>query len=439
MDADGVEVLKEALATRFIELQEAHGLSGIQLELRTMHDKNNVYAIRNRGRLPTREVLQSYDREFGTGTELTDLGERVRAAQKARRAANAANAANAAISRTRPAPVDEEVSGTNRRTFFEFGATSVLAVEAYRRHAGNSLDPLTLEELDDELADYAERFTTTPHDQLAPEIAKTWRHAETLLEAGPRPRAQAQLTRVAAFSAYYLGRLAFNTGNRTASRRFIHLAAEHAQEIDDPVLTGSVFEMLSTLAFYGHQYKKAANFARRGFTASGADPYVAGRLASYEVRAHVALGDESAARAALTLMTKHVSVSPPIPGASPFGPTHADQTTARTLALLGDGHAAEPLARASVEAYERTGGGFEDRGNAALNLSWALLLRPHPEPEAAAVLAQQVLSAVDMTPTFSVLNKIVDVDRRLDRYAQLPAVRSLRAQLAERPRPAITQ
>ncbi|WP_241882703.1 transcriptional regulator [Frankia sp. KB5] len=334
---------------------------------------------------------------------------------------------------------DQEEDETNRRTFFEFTAAGFLAADAYRRHSGVKVDPLTLEELDDALARYATRFTTTPHAQLAPEISETWKNAETLLEAGARPRAQAQLTRVAGYSAYYLGRLAFNTGDSTASRRFIRLAAEHAQEIDDPVLTGSVFEMLSTLAFYAHQYKAAADLAHRGFAASGADPYVAARLASNEVRARVALGDEASARAALALMTKHVIVSPPMPGASPFGPANADQTTARTLALLGHGDAAEPLARASVEAYERTGGGFEDRGNATLNLSWALLLRPDPEPEAAAVLTQQVLSTVDVTPTFSVMAKIVDVDRRLDRYAQLPAVRDFRAQLAEHPRLVITQ
>lgn len=419
-----------AFANRLTELIADRGTDNSKLSRRTGVPRQVIGDAANGNSLPSATVLAELESVIATGGELVRLWKAAKL-EKTRES----------IDRSLPDGVlsDQEEDETDRRTFFEFTAAGFLAADAYRRHSGTKVDPLTLEELDDALAGYAARFTTTPHDQLAPEISETWKSAERLLEAGARPRAQAQLTRVAGYSAYYLGRLAFNTGDSGTSRRFIRLAAEHAEEVDDPILTGSVFEMLSTLAFYAHQYKAAADLARRGFAASGADPYVAARLASNEVRARVALGDEASARAALALMAERVIVSPPMPGASSFGPANADQTTARTLALLGHGDAAEPLARASVEAYERTGGGFEDRGNATLNLSWALLLRPSPEPEAAAVLAQQVLSTVDATPTFSVMAKIVDVDRRLDRYAQLPAVRELRAQLAERPRLAITQ
>ncbi len=420
---------REAFATRLSELIADRGTDNSKLSRKTGIPRQVIGDAANGNSLPSATVIAQLESALTSGGEVVRLW-------KAAKLEKTSEALDRSLSDdVRPDQEDE----TDRRTFFEFTAAGFLAADAYRRHANIKIDPLTLEELDDALAQYATRFTTTPHGQLAPEISETWKSAETLLAAGARPRAQAQLTRVAGYSAYYLGRLAFNTGDSTAARRFIRLAAEHAQEIDDPILTGSVCEMFSTLAYYSHQYRAAADFARRGFAASGTHPYVAARLASHEVRAQVALGDEASARAALALMTEHVAISPPMPGASPFGPANADQTTARTLALLGHGDAAEPLARASVEAYDRTGGGFEDRGNATLNLSWALLLRPSPEPEAAAALAQQVLSAVDVTPTFSVMDKIVDVDRRLDRYAQLPGVQDFRAQLAERPRLALAR
>ncbi|WP_462188200.1 hypothetical protein [Frankia sp. CcWB2] len=97
------------------------------------------------------------------------------------------------------------------------------------------------------------------------------------------------------------------------------------------------------------------------------------------------------------------------------------------------------MARASVDAYQRTGGGFEDLGNAMLNLSLALLLRSKPEPEEAARHASEVVSMLNAIPTYSVTAKAGGISKHLDPFAELPPVKDLREQLGARPRLALTQ
>ncbi|ABD12407.1 hypothetical protein ThrDRAFT_02397 [Frankia casuarinae] len=435
MHADGVEALKAQLAERFCQLQAEKGLTGTELEKRTTHNRKNASAIRNRGRLPTRDILQAYDQVFGTRSELTDLGERIRAAQKAVRLTELTAAAGVDIPEPQAAESEGEVRGTDRRTFFEL--TAALAADTYRRRARLGPDALTLASLDGAVDRHAAAFTSTPHDALAPEVFRTWQSAEKHIESGVKPRAHAKLTRVAGLSAYMLARLAFNMGDQDASQQLVIQARDHAEQIDDDVLTASVAAMDSTLCFYRQQYDEAAKIVRKAGAVAD-HPYTRARLFAYEARAYAAFGDPTATREALARMNAAVIETQPRPGSSPFGRANADWFTAGLLARLGAGTEAEPLARQAVEAFDSgRATGFEDHGHALMVLATTLLRRERPDPAEAAMLGSRALELVADRPTHTVVTRACRLVNDLSGYGSVPEVTSFREQLTTAPRPAL--
>lgn len=438
MHADGVGELKQQLAARFRELQDKHDLSGAELAARTLHDRRNVSTLRNGGRTPARHVLQAFDRVFGTGSELADLGDRIRAARDVARLRGLEARAGVGTADTAPTSAAEEVGETNRRSFFELAAAGVLAAETYRRRATLGPDAVTLAGLDGQIDRHATAFTTTPHDALAPQVFKTWQSAETHIEAGAKPRAQARLARVAGFSAYMLGRLAFNMGDHDAAEQLVIQAGDHAEQIDDEILTASVAAMGSTLAYYRHQYGEAAKIARRA-AAIADHPYTRARLAAYEARAYAAAGDFTSTRDALARMNSAVVETAPRPGCSPFGQATADWFTAGLLSKLGAGAEAEPLARQAVEAFESgRATGFEDHGHALMVLATALIRRDsQQDPAEAAALGSRALELLADRPTHTVVTRAGRLVNDLARYGSVPEVVSFREQLTQAPRPAL--
>ncbi|WP_239394435.1 hypothetical protein [Frankia sp. CiP3] len=167
----------------------------------------------------------------------------------------------------------EELVDANRRQAFELAAASLVAAQMYREWTSSAPDVLTLDEIDDAINAHAVAFTVEPHQRLAPKVWKTWKSAHHhLMNGSGRARPQTQLTVAAGYASYMLSRLSFNLGDTLASRRFIRLAEDHASQTDDVVLTASVGEMVTTLAFYGRRYQEAAVSARK--TAVVADhPY----------------------------------------------------------------------------------------------------------------------------------------------------------------------
>ncbi|WP_261574429.1 helix-turn-helix domain-containing protein [Frankia gtarii] len=224
MDADDVEGLKQQLAARFRQLQERHDLSGVQLEARTRYDRKNASAIRNSGRLPARHVLQAYDDVFGTAGELTGLGDRIRAADQALRLGELRARAEAGGGQDQdgPAREAEEETTTDRREFVQAGALTVaagIAAEVSRRVASADPDPLTLDELD-----------------------------ERLLDSRLSARVRTRVTVMAGLFSFTAGWLAFNLGDDAAARRFASLAELYARDVDDPLLSGSVATLKTSIA-----------------------------------------------------------------------------------------------------------------------------------------------------------------------------------------------
>ncbi|WP_241831475.1 hypothetical protein [Parafrankia soli] len=326
----------------------------------------------------------------------------------------------------------------NRRQAFELVAAGLVAAQTYREWTTSGPDVLTLEELEDAVNAHAAVFTSVPHHQLVPAVWATWQSAHDLLRSGGgRARSQAKLTAVAGYSSYMLGRLAFNLGDPVTSRRFIRLAGDHAEQINDAVLTASVGEMISTLAFYGLRYQEAATAAQQ--TAELADnEYTRARIAGYEARALGALGDTDGARAALERMHSSVSDLPVQPGCSPFSAATADMFAAGVLARIGAGTEAEPLARRAVAEYDSGRAvGFEDHGGALLALAWSLTNRPRPVIDEGAALASRAVELLDARPTAATAARIVEVSAGFAGHAEVEPVRDFWDRWEARPRLAI--
>ncbi|MEX5636674.1 helix-turn-helix domain-containing protein [Parafrankia sp. FMc2] len=424
MHADRVETLKAQLAERFRQLQAERGLTGTELEKRTTYDRKNASAIRNRGRLPTRDVLQAYDRVFGTGSELTDLGERIRAAQKAVRLTGLITTAGVGSPEPQATELErEEVEETDRRQIVAVAALSAVAFETTRRIDTSTAAP-TLGELEDDLADIAAGYDTTPHLILVSEVARRWRQVEGMLDRRLSVTDNLRTTRLGGQLTYYLGRLAFAGGRYRDARRFCDLSDRYAGQVDDDMLTGSLAALRSSIAYYTHRWDKAAVTAARA--RQGAPRYLAARLAAYEARSHARLGRVREAENALAAMRDHTGAATgPRPGSSPFTAGSAAMFAAVCAIELGDGIEARHRAREAVDLLDARS--HEERGHAYLCLASAFLLQDRPDPAAAVTASRAALATPEGHLSSTIVSALAEVVRELGPWASDPDVRALGA------------
>lgn len=413
-------------------------LSALLGSLRSQHRTNNT-ALAERTGFRRQQISRAILGKEIPSSELTDaLDVALRAGGHIRRLREAAVREKRARELGFDPRAQEDSVDTTRRQAFGLAAAGLVAAETYREWSTTGPDVLTLDQIDDAIHDHAVEFTTTQHHRLAPKVWHTWQSAHELLRNGGRVRSQARLTAAAGYASYMLSRLAFNVGDTATSRTFVRLAEDHAEEAGDPVLSASVGEMVSTLAFYGRRYRTAATAAQRT-AATADDDYTRARTASYEARALAALGDVEGARAALNRMRAAVNDLPLQPGSSPFTATTAAMFEAGVLARIGAGIEAEPIAREAVATYDAgRGGGFEDHGHALLSLAAALTARPNPVVDEAAELAGRVVGMLDTTPTSSVSAKIPEIATAFHAHPAVAPVRDFWDRWDARPRLELT-
>jgi tetratricopeptide (TPR) repeat protein len=330
------------------------------------------------------------------------------------------------------------VKGANRRTAIKaitvmggvgaLGGRQILvdaadaAVAAYRKRA--QVDPMTLEELDQDVERFALECLGVPHAELFPQVCDDWQQVERFLDARQSLTDRAHLTLLGGQLAYFLARLSFNMGDYAAARRHAVLAWQYAEDVGQPVLCASVRTLQGTIAFYAGQHRKALDLLR---AARAYDtPYNRARIAANTARAYAVLGDRPRAERALAAMERHLVDLPPQPGDSPYTTATAMSAMATTLACLGEGGAAEPYARRAVALHHVPGVRdtlFEDRGNATLNLAASLVLRRQPEPVEAARLCIEAIAVPEVQRTETVRKRAVELYGLLGRWRTNPAVK----------------
>jgi hypothetical protein len=190
------------------------------------------------------------------------------------------------------------------------------AVAASRKRA--QVDPMTLEELDQDVERFALDCLAVSHAELFPQVWDGWQQVEQLLDARQSLKDRAHLTLLGGQLTYFLARLSFNLGDYAAARRHAVLAWEYAEDVGQPVLCASVRTLQSTIAYYGGQPQRSLYLLR---AAEPYDtPYTCARIAANTARAYAALGDRSCAERALAAMERHLVDLPIQPGDSPYTP-----------------------------------------------------------------------------------------------------------------------
>jgi transcriptional regulator with XRE-family HTH domain/tetratricopeptide (TPR) repeat protein len=351
----------------------------------------------------------------------------------------ASGAASATLQVVEPGDRGREVESANRRTAIKaitvMGGVGALgghhlliddaadaAVAAYRKRA--HLDPMTLEELDQDVERFVLACLGVPHAELFPQVCYDWHQVERFLDARQSLKDRAHLTLLGGQLTYFLARLSFNMGDYTAARRHAVLAWQYAEDVGQPVLCASVRTLQGTIAFYAGQHQQALHLLR---AAEAYDtPYNRSRIAANTARAYAVLGDRPRAERALAAMECQLVDLPPQPGDSPYTSATAMSALASTLARLGNGETAEAYARQAVALHDVPGvkdTPFEDRGNAALNLAASLVLRRQPEPEEAVRFCIEAIAVPEAQRTETVRKRAVELCRLLGHWRTIPAVK----------------
>ena len=351
--------------------------------------------------------------------------------------ASGASSASATL-QVEPRARGREVKRANRRTAIKaitvMGGVGALggrhllidagdaAVAAYRKRA--HVDPMTLEELDQDVERFALECLGVPHAELFPQVCDDWQQVERFLDTRQSLKDRAHLTLLGGQLTYFLARLSFNMGDYAAARRHAVLAWQYAEDVEQPVLCASVRTLQGTIAFYAGRHEKALDLLRAARAYDS--PYNRSRIAANMARAYAVLGDRSRAEQALAAMERHLVDLPPQPGDSPYTTATAMSALATTLACLGEGGAAEPYARRAVALHCPPGVTdtlFEDRANATLNLAASLVLRRQPEPEEAVRLCIEAIAVPEVQRTETVRKRAVELYGLLGRWRTNPAVK----------------
>ncbi len=119
-------------------------------------------------------------------------------------------------------------------------------------------DPMTLEELDQDVERFALDCLGVSHAQLFPQVCDDWQQVEQFLDARQNLKDRAHLTLLGGQLTYFLARLSFNMGDYAAARKHAVLAWQYAEDVGQPVLCASVRTLQGTIAFYAGQYGQGA-------------------------------------------------------------------------------------------------------------------------------------------------------------------------------------
>jgi transcriptional regulator with XRE-family HTH domain len=309
------------------------------------------------------------------------------------------------------------------------------AVVASRKRA--PIDPMTLEELDQDVERFVVDCLAVSHGDLFPQVWDDWQQVERLLDARQSLKDRAHLTLLGGQLSYFLARLSFNLGDYAAARRHAVLAWGYAEDVGQPVLCASVRTLQGSIAYYAGQPQRSLDLLR------AAEPYdtsyTRARIAANTARAHAALGDRPSAERALAAMERQLVDLPVQPGDAPYTPATAMSALASTLVRLGDGETAEGYARRAVALHNLPSAKdalFEDRGNATLNLATSLVVRRHPEPEEAARLGIQAVAVPHQQRTETVRSRAMELCQLLDAWRTTPAVKDFAERLRDYQLPA---
>jgi tetratricopeptide (TPR) repeat protein len=308
-----------------------------------------------------------------------------------------------------PAPIYSDTSReeepTDRRDFLELTALSLTAAEILRRTPGGT-DALTIADLESDADTIATTYGSAPHVELLPYVADRWRRAEEIRASGLSPLKRPRVNLLAGQYAYFLGRLAFNTHDFQAARRFAELAGSYADDTREPVLLLSVAALHSSIAYHTQRYRAAVDALNA--VSAVRHPYMDARIAAYHARAYAKQGDHANALAALDRMEATACTVAPVPGETPVGPAAVAMFRSTISLMIGHTDMAREWAPIAITGYRTGGGDFttEEAQHAEITTALLLLSGRAPEPEEAARRALRLVTNAPGPITHTVATRV---------------------------------
>ncbi len=398
----------------------AAGLSQRGLADLVGYSRGYVCKVESGATFPPDRLVEAIDRALHAGGRLTELRERAWRHRQADR-----------IGLPRP---DEEEITTDRRQFVGgLAAAAIVAAEVSRRMAKADPDPLTLDELEDDVDGIAVGYATTPHAALVPIVTGHWRHVEDALDGRAGPATRPRLTLLAASYAFFAARLAFNTGDFASCRRFAVLASQHADQARTwprqaeaaTILAASTAALRSSMAYWSGNHQAALDLLQPAL-GDFDHPYLTARIAAYQSRTLAQLGQPAAARVALDRMEATAHDVRPRPGETPVAEAAVAMFRAGVATRLGDRVTADQWGTVAVAAYQDSAGdrSSEEYKHALVNLATARMLGPAPEPDAAATIALGIVDGLAVSPTHTVTERLGELGGMFTpAHRKVPAVR----------------
>lgn len=276
-------------------------------------------------------------------------------------------------SETRPPPVTEEHTATDRRAVVHLGLAAALspqtlravlheaaaeAMEFTRAAGASALGVGTFDHLDAVIADLDRAYSREPPAERFA-VARSYRHRVEQLLNGRRTLKQArELYVYAAWLSEILAWLAHDLGAPLAAEAYAIDSFEHADQAGHDELCAWAADAMATIAMYTDRPDRAIAVASRGLVKAPPRHPVTVRLHAQAARAHAKLGHAEPSR---TLLRKAQDLHDRLPARTPARLSH-DTGALATFAMtayaasshlwLADYPQAEALARTAITTHE---------------------------------------------------------------------------------------
>ncbi|MBX6389727.1 MAG: helix-turn-helix domain-containing protein [Frankia sp.] len=421
---------KGLLAARVKSLARDRGMTVVQLAEAASYTRRYMTTVLSGRTVPSSKVVTTLDKVLRANGELVALRERAAREQLARRHGlplpedAGSGSGRPLVSQTVRAEVGlwgGDLMSVDRRTVLGGGALAAAlaaAADTSRAMATADPDPLTIDELEQEVAAISGRMFAVPHAVLFASTLQRWATVDQMLASRLTLATRARLTLAAGYLASYTASLGGFLGQPQVKRRFLVLARQYADDTGDPLLIGTVAGAQSRAALALGQFARAADVA--GAAIPTAHPYVKARLAGYQAEALAAAGHPDRATDALATMRASMPNLPLMPGTSRWDAGEEATYAAMTCYRMGD---APGAIRNGLEALDAIDGDdFQGVGLAHISIAFGRILADRPDPAAAAVEGGHVLDIMQVTPDASLLARAEELREALRPWNPVPEV-----------------
>ena len=276
----------------------------------------------------------------------------------------------------------------------------------------------------------ADEYEWAGPEKLAPRVLRQRRRVQNLLEGRQPPRQRERLYEIAGRLSGILGYMAVNTGRFGLARAYCLEALHTAELVGHHDLTAWIGGTQSLCEYYAGDYRAALEFAREGRRVGGRSAQVIRLAVNGEARALGRLGDRAgvgrSVGEAFDLAEQHPvpdGMSPCISFA-PYSIARIAANAATAYVSLGEPGQAREYADMAAQVADRSPSMWS-RCLVRLDLATALLLSHSPDPEQAAVLGIEALTATAGNPIESVRRRSHELVTRAKPWQQIGPVTEL--------------